>query len=94
MTSRLVSLLKLGGSRLFPKRKLRIFQVITPTSGVFSSSSSSTSSEGRQAGPWITETDEQGSVVLAVDCQSGPYFGNGGMGSRDLLRGRAGQGRG
>ena len=31
MTSRLVSLLKLGGSRLFPKRKLRIFQVITPT---------------------------------------------------------------
>ena len=31
MTSRLVSLLKLRGSRLFPKRKLRIFQVITPT---------------------------------------------------------------
>ena len=31
-------------------------------------------------------------MVLAVDCQSGPYFGNEGMGSRDLLQGRAGQG--
>ena len=57
-------MLKLGGSRLFPKRKLRIFQVITPTtpysskstgrrkrSGVFSSSSSRQAVKVGKPGP-------------------------------------------